>query len=143
VDSSTVETEPAPVAASLRQATDELLARFDTALAARDADGCVEAILALDQSRRDWAADTNESDDLDHASAALRTMVVRLGQLAAVGARDPREAVAPFVDALLDLRARARKAKDFSTSDSIRERLTDAGIEVRDTPTGVEWVLAG
>jgi hypothetical protein len=127
---------------SLRSATDELLARFDTALAGREVDGCVEAILALDQSRRDWAADTNESDDIEHASAALRSMVVRLGELATVGARDPRDALAPFVEALLALRDRARRSKDFATSDEIRDRLVSAGVEVRDTPSGAEWVVS-
>jgi cysteinyl-tRNA synthetase len=69
-------------------------------------------------------------------------MIVRLGELAVIGARDPRAAVAPFVDALLAVRDRARKAKDFATSDEIRDRLTSAGVEVRDTPAGVEWQLA-
>jgi hypothetical protein len=145
---SSVDTAPPPAVAgnapaptSLRAATDEQVAHFDAALAARDVDGCVEAVLALDKARRDWGADTNQSDDLDHADAALRGMVVRLGELATVGARDPRAAVAPFVDALLTVRDRARQGKDFATSDEIRDCLVGAGIEVRDTPTGVEWVL--
>jgi cyanophycinase-like exopeptidase len=132
--------EPAPTT-SLRAATDELIARFDDALAARDVDECVEAILALEQTLLYWSADTNISDEGDYARGALRTMVVRLGELAAVGARDPRDAVTPLVEGLLALRARARESKDFATSDEIRDRMTAAGIEVRDTPAGVEWHL--
>jgi cysteinyl-tRNA synthetase len=71
----------------------------------------------------------------------LRSMVVRLGELAAVGARDPRAVVGPYVSALLELRAQARQAKDFPTSDWVRDRLTAAGVQVRDTPDGVEWQL--
>ena len=127
--------------ASLGAATDEQVSRFDDALAARDVDGCVEAILALDRVRLEWGADT-DVDDAEHAAAALRAMVVRLGGLATVGARDPRDSVAPFVDALLAVRDRARKAKDFATSDEIRDCLVGAGIEVRDTGTGVEWVVS-
>ncbi|HEY7224227.1 MAG TPA: hypothetical protein VH561_11635 [Micromonosporaceae bacterium] len=131
------------VATSLRDAADEQTARFEAALARRDVDGCVEAILALERARQEWAADTNESDDAEHAAAALRAMVVRLGELATVGARDPREAVAPLVEALLSVRSRARVSSDFATSDEIRGRLIAAGIEVRDTPDGVEWHLPG
>jgi cyanophycinase-like exopeptidase len=133
--------EPAP-AESLRSATDELVARFDAALDRRDVDECVEAILALEQTLLDWAADTLTSDEGDHARRALRTMVVRLGELATVGARDPRQALAPLVDGLLALRARARQNRDFAMSDEIRDRLIAAGVEVRDTEAGVEWHLA-
>jgi Cysteinyl-tRNA synthetase len=135
---STVEAGP-PV--SLRAATDEQSARFDAALAVGDVDACVEVILALDQIRLDWAADTNQSDEAEYARGVLRSMVVRLGELARVGARDPREQVAPLVDALLAIRARARADRDYATSDEIRDHLARAGIEVRDTPTGAEWIL--
>ncbi len=135
-----VPVESAPTT-SLRSATDELIVRFDDSLAARDVDECVEAILALEQTLLDWAADTLASDEGDYARGALRTMVVRLGELATVGARDPRKAVAPLVEGLLALRARARETKDFATSDEIRDRLTSAGIEVRDTTAGVQWLL--
>ena len=56
-----------------------------------------------------------------------------------VPAADPRAVVGPFVDALLELRARARTARDFATSDRVRERLVAAGVEVRDTSDGVHW----
>jgi len=128
-----------PASSSLRDDAVRLTAEFDDALARRDVDGCVEAILALEQSILDWAADTNESDEADFARATLRTLVVRLGELATVGARDPREAVGPLVEGLLTLRTKARADKDFATSDQIRDQLTAAGIEVRDTPTGPTW----
>jgi len=68
-------------------------------------------------------------------------MVVRLGEVAAGGLRDPREVVAPFVDALLDARRQARADHRFADADGLRDRLVEAGIEVRDTPDGTEWVL--
>jgi cysteinyl-tRNA synthetase len=61
--------------------------------------------------------------------------------LARAGVKDPRAALAPFVEELLSLRALAREGGDFATSDQIRDRLADARVEVRDTPTGVEWEL--
>jgi cyanophycinase-like exopeptidase len=130
-----------PASSSLRDDAVRRTAEFDEALARRDVDGCVEAILALEQAILDWAADTNESDEADFARAALRTLVVRLGELATVGARDPRAAVGPLVEGLLTLRAKARADKDFATSDQIRDQLAAAGVEVRDTPSGPTWDL--
>jgi cysteinyl-tRNA synthetase len=37
---------------------------------------------------------------------------------------------------LLDRRAAARAARDFATSDTLREELGALGVEVRDTPEG-------
>lgn len=130
-----------PAADSLRGAADEAAARFDAAIAARDVDGCVAAILDLEQSLLDWAADTLTSAEGDHARRQLRRMVVRLGEMAGVGAADPRERVGPFVEPLLELRNRARAGRDWATSDWIRDQLAAVGVEVRDTPAGAEWDL--
>ena len=134
------EAEPRRMA-SLRGAADEIAARFDAALGARDVDGCVTAILDLEQALLDWSADTLTSDEGDHARAQLRRMVLRLGELATRGAGDPRDRLRPFVEALLEMRTRARAAKDFETSDWVRDRLAGGGVEVRDTPDGAEWHL--
>ncbi len=42
----------------------------------------------------------------------------------------------------LDARAAARAAKDFATSDAIRDALAAAGVAVTDTPAGATWSLA-
>jgi cysteinyl-tRNA synthetase len=68
-------------------------------------------------------------------------MIVRLGEVAVAGVADPRGALAPFVELLLGLRAAARAARDFATSDAIRDGLVAAGVEVRDTAAGTEWDL--
>ena len=140
---------PAPVSpedptppVSLRKETETALARFDTALASRDADDCVGAVLDLESAIVAWSSDTLQSDDTDQARRALRSMIVRLGELAHRGLRDPREIVGPFVDALIEVRGAARSARDYATSDLIRDRLVSAGIEVRDSPDGVQWSVA-
>jgi cysteinyl-tRNA synthetase len=126
---------------SLRAAADRLDTRFAFALGNRDVDGCVAAILDLEQVILDWSADTLTSDEGDHARALLRAMVVRLGELAHTGARDPREVLDPLVSALLAVRQRARVARDWAASDEIRDRLAAAGVEVRDLPDGPTWQL--
>jgi hypothetical protein len=117
--------------------------RFDAALAARDVDGCVTAVLDLETAIVAWSRDTLQSDETDRARRTLRALVVRLGELARVGARDPRETLRPFVELLLELRGRARTARDYPTSDLVRDRLAAIGVEVRDTPDGAEWQLLG
>ncbi|MEN3306636.1 MAG: hypothetical protein V7603_2838 [Micromonosporaceae bacterium] len=138
-----VDTGPASPASagSLVADAERLDAAFGEALAARDVDGCVAAILDLEQVLVDWAADTNISDETERARTMLRRMVLRLGELAATGARDPRSVLGPFVEALLHERAQARATKDFARSDRIRDQLVAAGVEVRDTPDGALWEL--
>ncbi len=126
---------------TLRAVADRAAARFDQALAGRQADGCVGAILDLETAIASWRSDTLRSDDENHARRVLRTLVVRLGQLAEAGVEDPRARVAPYVELLLHLRAAARAAKDYPTSDLVRDRLAQAGVEVRDAPDGMEWAI--
>jgi hypothetical protein len=131
---------PAP---SLRAEAHRLKDVFDTGLRSRDVNAAVTAVLELEQAIVDWSADTEEMDGIEEPRATLRRMVTRLAELAVVGARDPREAVAPFVEALLELREQAREQGSWTLADALRDRLTAAGIEVRDTPQGARWLLAG
>lgn len=45
------------------------------------------------------------------------------------------------VDLLLEVRANAKNAKDWATSDLIRDRLAQLGFAVKDTKNGAEWSL--
>jgi hypothetical protein len=126
---------------SLPQAAEGARSAFDAALGRRDVGGCVTAVLELEQAIRDWSSDTLQGDQQAGARRVLRSLVVRLGELAEVGARDPREVVAGYVETLLEVRAAARAAKDYPTSDLVRDRLTACGVQVRDTPDGVQWEL--
>ncbi|GAB4521675.1 MAG: cysteine--tRNA ligase [Haliangiales bacterium] len=45
------------------------------------------------------------------------------------------------VEALLEQRTQARRDKDFSRADELRAALHDLGVEVLDTPQGVDWKL--
>jgi cysteinyl-tRNA synthetase len=46
------------------------------------------------------------------------------------------------IEELLAARAAAKAAKDFAAADAARAELTGLGLEVKDTPDGVEWNVA-
>ncbi|HYA45095.1 MAG TPA: hypothetical protein VED59_05780 [Acidimicrobiales bacterium] len=114
---------------------------FDHSIGNHDATGATAAVLELEATLHDWSADTFQSDELDRGRAALRRMLVRLGQAAGPGLRDPSELFAPWVEALLAERAAARDGQRFLDADRVRDRLLSLGVEVRDTPEGTRWLL--
>ena len=115
---------------------------YDQALTGGDVDAALAALLSLDAHLWDWSRDTLDSDDMDRARSLMRTMLVRLGRVAHTGARDPREVVGPFVEAILALRLRARDERRFADADALRDALLGLGIEVRDSRDGSSWELA-
>jgi cysteinyl-tRNA synthetase len=82
------------------------------------------------------------SPDLDSARSTFRALITRLGEAAGQGGADTHDVVGPFVEALLVLRARARDTRDWDMADLIRDQLTAAGVDVRDSAEGSAWVLA-
>jgi hypothetical protein len=129
------------VATSLRSATDHLSESFHSAIERGDADAAARAALDLDDAIVAWSIDTLQSDDTDYARGVLRGMIAKLAEVATVGLRDPRDVAAPYMEVLLDLRARVRADKRFDLSDLIRDRLAAINVEVRDTAEGAVWVL--
>jgi cysteinyl-tRNA synthetase len=119
--------ELAPTAAPARTVTATSGSDVDSALAAGDIAGALALVGELDR----------RADD-DAARETVRSLIARTA--AAVGDPvDVTETVRPLVDLALELRAQARAEKRWADSDTIRDGLAAAGIEVRDTPDGVEW----
>jgi hypothetical protein len=132
---------PAGPAVSLRATADSAHRRFTAALAARDADAAAACVLDLEQALTDWAADSLQSDDTDHARRVLRGMVLDLAGAARSGLTDPGERMAPLVEALVGYRDAARERRDWADADRVRHRLAAAGVELRDTPGGTRWSI--
>ena len=78
-------------------------------------------------------------DEADHE--VVRRLIAVLGERAANAPVDVESIVRPYLELLLELRTNARVDKRFADSDLIRDRLTAAGVEIRDTPDGPEWAL--
>lgn len=47
----------------------------------------------------------------------------------------------PLVEMLLRMRMEAKAAKDWATSDRIRDELTAIGIRVKDRKDGFDWEI--
>ena len=128
------------------------------AVASRDAGGTPDPAKVEPHLRRFWAAladdlnapqalaaiwDAVRADDLSPADkwAVLADADRALGfGLAGATAPDADESGSdPRIDALVAEREAARAAKDFATSDRIRDELAADGIELVDTPAGPSW----
>jgi hypothetical protein len=125
--------------ASLGEALSRSTAAFDAASAEGRLLDAAETTVALEQAIRAWSTDVEEADTQDRARAELRRQVGALARIAQEGLHEHRDLVAPAVDTLLGVRERARTDRRFGDADAIRDALDAAGVEVRDTPDGVEW----
>jgi hypothetical protein len=132
---------PEVPAGSLAEEIDRCVLGFESALSTGDANAAATQALTLDDAIEMWSKDMLQSRDPERAKAALRSMIVRLGDAAVGGLRDPRETLGPVVEVALKARLEVRAAKRFDLSDLIRDGLADCGIEVRDTPQGQTWDL--
>ena len=137
----TLQAEPEKDSTSLANDTQIAERSFNEAMSAGDAAGAARAVLELESAIHAWSADTLQGEEMDNAHAALRSMIVRLGDAAIGGLADPRDALDPIMNVLLELRSAVRTDKRYDLSDLIRDRLAAVKIEVRDTPQGVEWVI--
>jgi hypothetical protein len=140
-DNAATSRSDSPEADSLESVLTASEASFALAMDSGDADAAVAAMLALDTAIVEWSRDTLQSDQVTRARASLRSMISRLGAAATAGLRDERDVLGPVVEAALTARRVARKEKAWAVSDALRDGLDAAGIEVRDTPDGVEWLL--
>ncbi len=85
------------------------------------------------------------ADDINKLKELFNVMLVDI-----LGIRVSNEETAtnlkPYegaVDLLMDIRKNAKEAKDWTTSDLIRNKLSELGFNVKDTKNGVEWSLNG
>lgn len=118
---------------------DDLATTARGALAEEDVEAVADAVVALDETLVEWAADPSHTDAADRGHDLLHQLVQQVAGIARRGLHDHRDLVAPLVDELLVLRGRARDERDFAAADRIRDALAAAGVEVRDTPDGASW----
>ncbi|HOY78031.1 MAG TPA: cysteine--tRNA ligase [Hyphomonadaceae bacterium] len=89
------------------------------------------------------ATEANKAEPEDWAR--MKGQLLAAGQLLGLLQKDPEKwargdaGEAKRVDALVQQRIDARKAKDFAAADQIRKALAEEGIEIMDGPNGSTW----
>ncbi len=73
---------------------------------------------------------------------AVRGPLQQLCDVLGIITEKKEEALDSEIEALIEERQQARKAKDFAKADEIRDRLTGMGIVLKDTREGVKWSRA-
>ncbi len=97
----------------------------------------------IDQHSLEAKKPATELATLDAMMLVLRELTGVLGLFmkppqAKVGGAD-EGLVARLMELVIEIRANARKAKDFATADLVRNKLTEAGIVLEDRPDGTGW----
>ncbi len=99
----------------------------------------------------EMVANANEQLDTNPKDKALKKETLAnlefIDTLLGFGGKEPysyfqigvNEALKTQVEAMIAKRTEAKKAKDFATSDAIRDELTAMGIAIMDTPEGTVW----
>ena len=101
-------------------------------------EACHQVNLLVDRKAKISAA------DLETLSAIMHKWTEDILGLTNATAGDNTEkdkAMAKVMDMVLDMRAKAKAEKDWTTSDKIRDALSEAGIIIKDTAEGQIWSL--
>ncbi len=119
---------------------------------------------AVDRARKGFESAMDDDLNVAEALAAVFNLVREVnvmsekGKLGKKGAKMVKELMLKFdgvlgildverkdlsaeIESLIIERERARKAKDWKSSDKIRDRLKEMGVVLEDSPTGVKWKM--
>ncbi|MFM1996987.1 MAG: Cysteine--tRNA ligase [Planctomycetota bacterium] len=97
----------------------------------------------IDQHALETKKQAAELATLDAMMLVLRELTGTLGifleEPRATGGGADDELLGRLMALIIEIRAIARKAKDFATADLVRNKLTEAGIVLEDRPDGTGW----
>ncbi len=92
-----------------------------------------DLVRAVNQARADGAS----NDQLAEAQSLLKQLTEVFGLQ--LGEKKGAHEADPFVELLLEVRAKAREQKMWELSDLIRDRLAELGVQVEDAKGGSNW----
>ncbi len=97
-----------------------------------------DAIAAIFDLVKDANVHLNETSSKAAVSAAY-DLFKELTDVIGIAQKDKNNDLNTEIEALIEKRQAARKAKDFKTADAIRDDLAARGIVLEDTREGVKW----
>jgi cysteinyl-tRNA synthetase len=93
-----------------------------------------DLVRAINQARAENATD----EQLASAQTALKDLSNVLGLMLETQEQATTGADA-FIDLLVDLRQQLRKNRNFDLADQVRDKLTELGVVIEDSPQGSTW----
>lgn len=88
-------------------------------------------------------ANTNAAAESSKAYLGeLKALIVKLSDVLGLIVEKEEEMLDQDIEALIEERQAARKARDFARADEIRTELLEKGIILEDTREGVKWKRA-
>ncbi len=140
-----------PLLGEMQGHRERFLERMDDDFNSAGAIGCLfEAVTALnryveqEKLETDAKAKSQQVQSLRRGAAILRELAGTLGLFraaaakASIGGTDDA-LVSGLMKLFIDLRAEARKSKNFALADGIRNGLTELGVTLEDRPGGTDW----
>jgi cysteinyl-tRNA synthetase len=119
--------------ALLHRREQEFIAAMDDDLNTAEAIG---VLFELAKDCNKYFSQPRFREDTERAAKLFDQLCDVLGLLYERGGEDSLDAA---IEALIEERQAARKAKDFARADAIRGELAAKGIVLEDTPQGVKW----
>lgn len=115
------------------------VAKFDEAM--DDDFNTADAIAAIFELVKFANINTNEASSKEFLKA-LKEEMIMLSDICGLIVEKKQEMLDSDIEALIEERQAARKAKNFQRADEIRNELLDKGIILEDTREGVKWKRA-
>ena len=121
------------------QETDKFVTAFEEAM--EDDFNTADAIAAIFELVK-FANTTADETSSQAYDSALLERIVHLSDVLGIIVVKEEELLAEDIEALIEERQAARKAKNFQRADEIRNELLEKGIILEDTREGVKWKRA-
>jgi len=116
----------------------KLLAHKESFIAAMDDDlNTADAVSAIFDLVRDINSNINEGSSKDLVKFAFDLYMELAGVLGILNKKE--ESLDDEIEKLIEERQQARKDRNWTLADKIRDDLKDKGIILEDTPQGVKW----